>query len=141
MIGCFNHWPFNCITNKTIDSTLCKTKNNEFCDRRSNFVNYPSRYNSFCIILSPPKNIAIFVRWKSFDKFSQKKIKNQQNVNQEKSKILFPVPRQPPWTMKSTKFFYQSPPTCFLSPKPPSLTDTYTKTNTLTHYPQTPSRT
>ena len=133
MIGCFNHWPFNCITNKTIDSTLCKTKNNEFCDRRSNFVNYPSRYNSFCIILSPPKNIAIFVRWKSFDKFSQKKIKNQQNVNQEKSKILFPVP----------KFFYQSPPTCFLSPKPPSLTDTHTQKQThlfITHKPPVPPR-
>ena len=28
--------------------------------------------------------------------FRQKKIKNQQNVDQEKSKILFPVPQPPP---------------------------------------------
>ena len=131
MIGCFNHGPFNCIANKTINSTFFKTKDNEVCDRRNDFVNHPCRYNTFCIIFSPPKNFAIFVRWKSFNKFRQKKIKNQQNLNQEKSNILFSVPQQLLGTMKSTKFFTQSQPTCFLYPPPPS--HTYTK------YPQTSS--
>ena len=39
-------------------STFFKTKDNEVCDRRNNFVNHPSRCNTFCIILSPPKNCA-----------------------------------------------------------------------------------
>ena len=43
MIGCFNHGPFNCIANKTINSTFFKTKDNEVCDRRNNFVNHPCR--------------------------------------------------------------------------------------------------
>ena len=114
MIGCFNHGPFNCIANKTINSTFFKTKDNEVCDRRNNFVNHPCRYNTFCIILSPLKNFAIFVQWKSFNKFRQSKINNQQNANQEKSKILFSFPQQPLGTMKRTKFFTQLPPTCFL---------------------------
>ena len=118
MIGCFNHGPFNFIANKTINSTFFKTKYNEVCDRRNNFVNHPCRYNKFCIIFSPPKNFVIFVRWKSFNKFRQKKIKNRQNVNQERSKILFSVPQQPLGTMESTKFFTQLPPTCLLHPSP-----------------------
>ena len=116
MIGCFNHEPFNCIANKTINSTFFKTKDNEVCGRRNNFVNDPCRYNTFCVMFSPPKNFAIFVRRKSFNKFRQNKIKNQQNVNQEKSKIWFSLLQRPPWTMKSTKFFTQSPRTCFLLP-------------------------
>ena len=140
LIGYFNHGPFNCIANKTINSMFFKTKDNEVCNRRSNFVNHPCRYNTFCIIFSPPKNFAIFVRWKSFNKFRQKKIKNQQNVNQEKSKILFSVPQQPPRTMKNTKFFTQLPPTCLLLPSPPTpLPPTPPLSHTYTKYPQTPS--
>ena len=74
MIGCFNHGPFNCRANKTIDSTFFKTKDNEVCNRRIHFVNNFCRYNTFCIILSPPKNFATFVRWKSFERFRQRRL-------------------------------------------------------------------
>ena len=99
MIGCFNHRPFNCIASKTMDSTFFKTKDNKVCDRRNNFVNH-----LFCIILSPPKNFAFYVRWKSFDNLGKrrskmdkmwtKKVQNSvicsrtATVNHEKFKIL-----------------------------------------------------
>ena len=52
--------------------------------------------------------------------FAQQKIKNRQNIDKEKSKILFPLP-QPPFRnqeKKSTKFFAQSPPTRLSFPRP-----------------------
>ena len=59
--------------------------------------------------------------------FGQQKIKNRQNIDKEKSKILFPLP-QPPFRnqeKKSTKFFAQSPPTR-LSFSRPSHAHTHT---------------
>ena len=64
--------------------------------------------------------------------FGQQKIKNRQNIDKEKSKILFPLP-QPPFRnqeKKSTKFFAQSPPTRLSFPHP---SHAHTHTHTHTH--------
>ena len=79
------------VRNSCMDVFIFKTKNNKIWDRKNHFGNHPCGNNTFSIILSPPKNFATFVRQKSIDKFRQKKIKNQQNLDQEKSKILLPT--------------------------------------------------
>ena len=72
--------------------------------------------------------------------FAQQKIKNRQNIDKEKSKILFPLP-QPPFRnqeKKSTKFFAQSPPTRLSFPRP---AHTHTHTDSFPTYPQPPLET
>ena len=72
----------------------------EVCDKTNIFVNHPCRCNTFCIILLSPKNFAIFVRWKSFHKFRQKKIKNEQ-IWTQKFCSLFPNSHSEPWKVKT----------------------------------------
>ena len=140
MIGYFIHGPFKCIANKTINSTFFKTKDNEVCNRKNNFINHPCRYNTFCIVFSPPKNFAIFVRWKSFNKFRQKKIKNQQNAHQLKYKILLSFPQEPLGFMKRTISFFQSPQTCLLLSSLTHIHKIPTKTQSLLETVLTPLR-
>ena len=132
MIGCFNHGLFNFIANEMIDSTFFKTKDKEVCDKTNIFVNHPCRCNTFCIILLSPKNFAFFVRWKSFHKFRQKKIKKQQIWTQKCTEFcsLFPNSHSEPWKVKTFLLGH-----LLL----PLLTHLYTKPNTPTHYPQIPS--
>ena len=120
MIGCFNHGLFNFIANEMIDSTFFKTKDKEVCDKTNIFVNHPCRCNTFCIILLSPKNFAFFVRWKSFHKFRQKKIKNEQI-----------------WTMKSKNVFTRSP----ASPPPNTLIHKTKHTHSLPTNSQSPLET